>query len=54
VRGAEPGDSLVVDILDVSPIDWGVATLIPGFGQLIDKVEAPLTRLFKVADAGWR
>ena len=52
VRGAEPGDSLVVDILDVSPIDWGVATLIPGFGQLIGKVQAPLTRLFKVED-GW-
>jgi acetamidase/formamidase len=32
VRGAEPGDSLVVDILDVSTIDWGVATLIPGSG----------------------
>jgi amidase len=52
VLGAEPGDSLIVDILDVSPIDWGVATLIPGFGQLIDKVQAPLTRLFKVED-GW-
>jgi amidase len=52
VRGAEPGDSLVVEILDVSPIEWGVATLIPGFGQLIDKVQAPLTRLFKVED-GW-
>jgi acetamidase/formamidase len=32
VRGAQPGDSLVVDILDVSTIDWGVATLIPRFG----------------------
>jgi amidase len=50
VAGAEPGDSLVVEILDVSPIDWGVATLIPGYGQLIDKVQAPLTRLFKVED----
>ena len=48
VKGAEPGDSLIVEILDVSPIEWGVATLIPGFGQLIDKVQAPLTRLFKV------
>jgi amidase len=52
VRGAEPGDSLVVELLDVSPSDWGVATLIPGYGQLIDKVQAPLTRLFKVED-GW-
>jgi len=50
VRGAEPGDSLIAEILDVRPIEWGVATLIPGFGQLIDKVQAPLTRLFDVRD----
>ena len=52
VRGAEPGDSLVVELLDVSPIEWGVATLIPGYGQLIEHVQAPLTRVFKVED-GW-
>src|SRR5580765_8991014 len=50
VRGAEPGDSLVAEILDVRPIEWGVATLIPGFGQLIDEVHAPLTRMFDVRD----
>jgi amidase len=50
VRGAEPGDSLIVEILDVRPIEWGVATLIPGFGQLIEHVKAPLTRLFEVVD----
>jgi len=50
VRGAMPGDSLIAEILDVRPISWGVATLIPGFGQLIDQVEAPLTRRFAVAD----
>src|SRR5262245_271427 len=52
VRGAEPGDSLVVELLEVNPIEWGVATLIPGYGQLIDKVQAPLTRVFKVEE-GW-
>jgi amidase len=50
MRGAEPGDSLVVEILDVRPIEWGVATLIPGFGQLIDRVQAPLTRMFEIVD----
>src|SRR6201989_1642124 len=50
VKGAEPGDSLIAEILDVRPIEWGVATLIPGFGQLIDEVQAPLTRLFEVKD----
>src|SRR5947209_16387134 len=50
VRGAEPGDSLVAEILDVRPIEWGVATLIPSFGQLIDQVQKPLTRMFEVKD----
>src|SRR3954451_18349578 len=50
VRGAEPGDSLVAEILDVRPIEWGVAPLIPGFGQLIDFVDKPLTKIFDVRD----
>jgi amidase len=54
VRGAEPGDSLVVEVLEVNPIDWGVATLIPGYGQLIDKVSAPVTRVFKVEEEAAR
>ena len=50
VRGAEPGDSLVAEILDVRPVQWGVATLIPGFGQLSGLVDAPVTRIFEVRD----
>lgn len=48
VRGAEPGDSLVVELLEVKPGPRGFATLIPGIGQLIDKVQAPLTQVFRV------
>jgi amidase len=50
VTGAVPGDSLIAEILDVRSVEWGVAALIPGFGQLSDRVEAPLTRLFDVVD----
>src|SRR5437867_10028990 len=50
VKGAEPGDSLVAEILDVRPIEWGVATLIPGFGQLIEQVQAPVTRMFEARE----
>ena len=50
VRGAEPGDSLVAEILDVRPVEWGVATLIPGFGQLSGLVAAPVTQMFQVRD----
>jgi amidase len=48
VRGAEPGDSLVVELLEVRPGPRGFATLIPGIGQLIDKVRSPLTQVFEV------
>src|SRR5215207_9963301 len=52
VKGAEPGDSLVVELLEVKPIEWGVATLIPGYGQLDRQVRSPLTKIFQVED-GW-
>src|SRR6059036_2435941 len=48
VRGAEPGDSLVVELLEVRPDDRGFATLITGMGQLIEQVQAPLTQVFHV------
>ena len=48
VHGAEPGDSLVVELLEVKPGPRGFATLIPGIGQLIDRVQAPLTQVFRV------
>ena len=48
VKGAEPGDSLIVELLEVTPGPRGFATLIPEFGQLIDQVRAPLTQVFEV------
>ena len=52
VRGAEPGDSLVAEIIEVRPVEIGFACLIPGFGQLIEHVDAPVTRMFRVEN-GW-
>jgi amidase len=52
VRGAEPGDSLIAEIVDVRPVEVGFACLIPGFGQLIEHVQAPVTRMFRVEN-GW-
>jgi amidase len=48
VRGAEPGDSLVVELLAVRPVERGFATLIPGIGQLIEEVRSPLTQVFRI------
>jgi amidase len=48
VRGAQPGDSLIVELLEVCPDARGFATLIPGMGQLHEQVQAPLTQVFQV------
>ncbi|MDE3007879.1 MAG: acetamidase/formamidase family protein, partial [Acidobacteriota bacterium] len=50
VHGAEPGDSLSVTLLDIRPNEQGAAMCIPEWGQLIDQVHAPTTRIFKVRD----
>jgi acetamidase/formamidase len=37
VAGAEPGDTLQVDLLEFTPADWGWTASIPGFGLLADE-----------------
>jgi acetamidase/formamidase len=37
VSGAEPGDTLQIDLLDFTPADWGWTASIPGFGLLADE-----------------
>ncbi len=51
VRGAEPGDSLSVTLIDIRPSTRGVAMCQPGWGQLGHLVR-PTTRVFTVED-GW-
>lgn len=41
VEGAEPGDGLVVEILDLEPSGWGWTALVPGFGLLADQFPEP-------------
>jgi amidase len=48
VRGAEPGDSLVVDILAIRTAASGVALVIPGVGQLHRHGLEARTKLFDV------
>ena len=45
VVGAEPGDTLQIDLLDFEPADWGWTASIPGFGLLADQfTEAQVRR----------
>src|SRR3954447_19449537 len=41
VEGAEPGDLLVVDILEVEPSSYGYTAQVPGFGFLRDEFPDP-------------
>ena len=50
VEGAEPGDSLLVELIEIRPGKQGAAMIIPGWGQLVDQVKAPVTRIFRVED----
>ncbi len=47
VNGAQPGDTLVAEIVDIQPLDWGAALIIPGFGFLQDRLPGPYTRFFR-------
>ena len=50
VRGAQPGDTLVVDLLEIRTGPRGAATLMPGRGQLGHLLEKPSTRILRVED----
>jgi acetamidase/formamidase len=49
VRGAEPGDTLVVDVLDIHTQGWGWAAILPGLGLLPDEFSEPYLRIFDLS-----
>ncbi|HZC04497.1 MAG TPA: acetamidase/formamidase family protein [Ktedonobacterales bacterium] len=52
VEGAEPGDTLQVELLELRPADWGWTALIPGFGLLADEFPEPALKIWRLAE-GW-
>jgi acetamidase/formamidase len=53
VKGAQPGDVLAVELLELRPGDWGWTALIPGFGLLADDFTEPWLRISAIdPDAG--
>jgi acetamidase/formamidase len=50
VKGAEPGDVLEVDILDLKPGAWGWTGMIPGLGLLAADFPDPYIRYFDLGD----
>ena len=54
VKGAKPGDTLAVEILELRPRDWGWTAIIPGFGLLADEFPDPWLRISKVEEGARR
>jgi amidase len=52
VKGALPGDTLVAEIIEISPWNWGAALIIPGFGFLQDSLPGPYTRFLTIEKEG--
>jgi amidase len=52
INGAKPGDTLVAEILDIRPWDWGAALIIPGFGFLQETIPGPFTRVIQIETDG--
>jgi len=48
VTGAEPGDTLQVDILELQPAGWGWTAVIPGFGLLSEDFSDPFYKVTAV------
>jgi acetamidase/formamidase len=41
IRGAEPGDVLEIEVLDLTHHGWGYSTVVPGLGFLKDRFREP-------------
>ena len=52
VGGARPGDVLEVEVLGLSPSNWGWTALIPGFGLLADEFPDPWLRIWDLDPEG--
>jgi acetamidase/formamidase len=54
VEGAEPGDTLQIELLEFQPADWGWSASIRGFGLLADDFPDPALRITRLPAVGER
>lgn len=48
VEGAQPGDTLEIEFLDLQPADWGWTAIIPGFGLLAGEFSEPALKIWRL------
>src|SRR5215211_4044000 len=53
VRGAEPGDTLAIEILDVHTRGWGWTAILPGLGLLPDDFPDAYLRIFDISNGDY-
>lgn len=54
VKGAGPGDTLAVELLELHPHSWGWTAIIPGFGLLAEEFPDPWLRISEVTERAVR
>ncbi len=50
VEGAEPDDTLAIEVLDIHTKGWGWAAILPGLGLLADDFTEPYLRIFDLTE----
>jgi len=50
IKGAEPGDTLVIDILDIKVDDKGTMIVVPDMGALADKIDQSETKIVPIVN----
>ncbi len=53
VKGAQPGDVLVVEMLELRPLEWGWTGILPGLGLLADEFTEPYIRHFDLSNGAY-
>ena len=53
IDGAEPGDTLEVELLSLEPGDWGWTAVLPELGLLPDDFPSPVVRTFDLRDGAY-
>jgi acetamidase/formamidase len=49
IEGAEPGDAVEVEVLDIHTEGWGYSLVIPGFGLLAEDFTEPYIKVFDLS-----
>lgn len=53
VEGAEPGDTLVVEVADIHTVGWGWTAVIPGFGLLPEDFPDAYLKVFDLSNGDY-